>query len=184
MHSAVYAVASSAIAGRAVEEDIVHAALKELREDVHKFEDDGELIELIHYLEQLLDPDGFGAKRYAILDGMARAFFVDDWARFQEEEGGGIPAGVELLSYAPPTSESAQSHALEYADNLKAENGRSLIKLFSEACEADSEATFTNNQHARKFGHYLAMSAMGHGVSWFDDHAKFDITIPYSEYYS
>lgn len=184
MHSAVYAVASSAIAGRAVDESLVHAALKELRDDVHKFEDDGELIELIHYLEQILDTDGFEAKRHAILDGMARAFFVDDWARFQEEEGEGIPAGVELLSWAPATSDEAFSHAFDYAQRLKNENEQSLIKLFSEACEADSNAKFNNNQHAREFGHYLAMSAMGHGVSWFDDHARFEINIPHSNYYS
>lgn len=40
-----------------------------------------------------------------------------------------------------------------------------------------------NGEYAREFGHYLAMQALGHGVSWFDDHARFDLTVPHSEFY-
>ena len=32
------------------------------------------------------------------------------------------------------------------------------------------------------FGHYLAMEAMGHGVSWWDTHARFKIEVPDVEF--
>lgn len=32
--------------------------------------------------------------------------------------------------------------------------------------------------YARLFGHYVAMQSIGHGVSWFDEHAEFDLKLP------
>ena len=126
------------------------------------------------------------ARKYddEIREAMARAFFVDWYASEQErrqEEGlkANIARGGEdWMDVAPGTSRAAKKHAREYAVKLSAANkGATLTDLYAAALNAGGSGD------ARTFGHYMAMQAMGHGVSWFDDNPEFPIEVPHGEFY-
>jgi hypothetical protein len=142
-----------------------------------------------------------------IINAMARAFYVSAWAERQEEKGRSF-AGQELMDVAPKTPKFVRDFALMFAGRLHEANdcAGSLLVLLNEAAKADvletkgldksevplwfqhpyleSEVSeLTDDKYASDFGHYLAMQAMGHGVSWFDDHAKFDLKVPHVEFY-
>jgi len=129
----------------------------------------------------------FGSSRKyddEIREAMARAFFVDWYASEQErrqEEGlkANIARGGEdWMDVAPGTSRAAKKHAREYAVKLSAANkGATLTDLYAAALNAGGTGD------ARTFGHYMAMQAMGHGVSWFDDNPEFPIEVPHGEFY-
>jgi hypothetical protein len=116
-----------------------------------------------------------------IVEAMARALFVSAWADAEEEEGRSFGGGVDLMDVAPKTSAEAKQHAKKLAKQFEQKNGMSLDELLAKAAEADDASV--DSEYARDFGHYLAMQAMGHGVSWFDDHKKFPLKVPYTEFY-
>ncbi len=114
-----------------------------------------------------------------IYEAMARAMFVSDWADRQEEKGKTYP-GMDLMDVAPPTSRDALLAARALAAAVIRDNNvKSLTDLYARALNAGGKGD------ARKFGHYLAMQAMGHGVSWYDDgNPRFGMKLPHFEYYS
>lgn len=115
-----------------------------------------------------------------IFEGMARAMYVSDWANRQEEKG--ISLRGELMDQAPATSPDARAAAKVLTqDFLKANKVKSLTDLYAMALNAGASG---RKSDAGTFGHYLAMQAMGHGVSWFDDHPEFPLAVPSFEYYS
>jgi hypothetical protein len=58
-----------------------------------------------------------------------------------------------------------------------------LAALFAWALEADNRSLDNLDEgDAKDFGHCLAMESIGHGVSWFDNHAKFPLHLPYFEF--
>lgn len=112
-----------------------------------------------------------------ILDGMARAMFVTTWAHEQEEKGRSF-SGKDLMDVAPATSRDAKWAAIHLANHIIARNKvEHLTDLYARALAAGGRGD------AKTFGHYVAMEAMGHGVSWFDNNPEFDIDIPDYEYY-
>ena len=136
-----------------------------------------------------------------IINGMARAFFVSAWAEKQERKGRSF-SGQELMDVAPSTPRYARDFALMYAGGL----GSLLVHLnnaaradimelaniskwpkYGDMTEAERAALdemvdgLKVEGYASEFGHYLAMMAMGTGVSWFDDHARFEIDIHHME---
>jgi hypothetical protein len=128
------------------------------------------------------------------LEGAARAFFVTAYADYVEEGHStdneldddererrlSLPSpgpGEDWMDYAPPTPPNAYALAGELWNAIHAANGEAGVYSMALRAEAvDGEAP-----DPEKFGHYLAMQAMGHGVSWFDDHGDFDIEIPHIE---
>jgi hypothetical protein len=128
-----------------------------------------------------------------------------DWTEEYAPER--IKAGAELFGIAPETPESAEAKGRQMlyaiADLNKAGLGRdkpeSVLKvLFLRAVLADhregnldfpavvarlrpmrgaSAADAATEKYMDRFGHYLVMQAVGHGVSWFDDHAEFQIVV-------
>lgn len=63
-------------------------------------------------------------------------------------------------------------------------NKLSIASLYGKALKSDEkelEEYDFDSELAESFGHYLAMMALSHGVSWFDNHKKFDLVIPRSE---
>lgn len=110
---------------------------------------------------------------------MARAMFVEAWARRQEEK----PSfrgwhGQEIMGIAPKTSLDAKRAARALGEVIVRVNGAlTLADLYARAIEVGGRGSPT------RFGHYLAMEAMGVGVSWFDDNPKFDLELPLFEYY-
>ena len=115
-------------------------------------------------------------------EGAARAFWVTSWANGVEEKGGRLPAG-DLIDAAPPTPLSAWVAAGELIGRLEQLNGVPIHTLADRAGTADGGDGIMNVD-ADEFGHYMAMEAMGHGVSWFDDHEKFNVKIPDVEYHA
>jgi hypothetical protein len=125
--------------------------------------------------------------RKMIVDAMARAFFVEAWARNEEEKPkfrergyGGHGHQVDIMDVAPRTNAAANAAAKELAKDIERANGRSLTSLYTTAVAQEGHRKEPN---PTDFGHYLAMQAMGHGVSWWDDHPKFPMTVPYHDFY-
>ena len=124
--------------------------------------------------------------RDAFIEGAARAFFVSAFADYVEDEdreddGHEYPhpgPGGDWCDYAPETTPgNAYALAGELWAGLYALNGKAgPYTLANNAQAADGE-----EPDPEEFGHYLAMEAMGHGVSWFDDHAKFPLEVPHIE---
>lgn len=118
-----------------------------------------------------------------IIDAMARAMFVTTWADRMEERGLGHKlAGQELMDIAPKTSRDALAAAKKLATMFaEANEGASMNDLYARALNVAGKHGGDTSPHS--FGHYMAMEAMGHGVSWTDDHPEFKVNIPYFEYY-
>lgn len=138
--------------------------------------------------------------------GMARALWVTsyaDWVenRLQEDEDDegardrSPGPGGDWDDVTPDTPKSADQAAedlavlIERANNASADDApTTLMDLYYRAVEADAKvakAPFVPDEaYAESFGHNLAMQALGHGVGWFDDHAKFPIRIPRFDAYA
>ena len=132
--------------------------------------------------------------RDAWLEGAAKAFFATAYADYVEEGHSTDNeltdderearlsldrpgAGEDWMDYLPEIPPNAYALAGELWAALHAANGEAGVYSLSLRAEhADGKAP-----DAEEFGHYLAMQAMGHGVSWFDDHAKFPIKVPHVE---
>lgn len=121
--------------------------------------------------------------RDAFLNGAARAFFVSAYADFVEDpERKGrrkYPRpgpGEDWMDFAPPTPPNAYALAGELWSELVVLNRKNMYVIFQLAAEADDGEIDVSD-----FGHYLAMEAMGSGVSWFDSHGRFDLEVPYME---
>lgn len=118
-----------------------------------------------------------------IIDAMARAMFVTTWADRMEERGLGHKlSGQKLMDIAPKTSRDALAAAKKLAAMFaKANEGASMNDLYARALNVAGKRRGDTSPHS--FGHYMAMEAMGHGVSWTDDHPEFKVNIPRFEYY-
>jgi hypothetical protein len=122
--------------------------------------------------------------RDAWLEGAARAFFVTAYADHVEDCEREVDydyprpgPGEDWCDYAPETPANAYALAGELWNALRAANGEAgVYSLVLRAEAADGKAP-----DPELFGHYLAMQSMGHGVSWFDDHAAFPMVIPHLE---
>lgn len=137
---------------------------------------------------------------------MARAFFVSAWADNEEENGRNYP-GKDLMEVAPETPEFVVRFAYKFLGRIEQANDTNIYALVEQAAVADrypkddilqftrenrlasyQNATTraisaTNGKYVSDFGHYLAMEGLGHGVSWFDDHGRFEIEIPLVEFH-
>lgn len=119
----------------------------------------------------------------------------------RECKGHSFP-GVELMDIAPEAPREAKYEAAILLGKIEQLNGVSLAVVVHRARVADCVEDGTHkhegsylNQHdgpgedrcksidVKDFGHYLAMQSLGHGVSWFDDHAQFDLKLPHIEFY-
>jgi hypothetical protein len=122
-----------------------------------------------------------------MVHGMARALFVADYARAAEDGRVVLtPEQAKLkdwMEIAPPTPLDYIYEGHRLAGKVEQVNGQALIVLFAQAVEADGKANWItwDEKHpgyAVNFGHNIAMQAVGHGVSWFDDHNEFDLHVP------
>lgn len=128
-----------------------------------------------------------------IMNGMADALWVSAFAYWVESIGGrreaekrgiDVPAGGEdWADVAPDVPEEAHTAARALAEALENDNACDLLDLMRRAGVIATRATapkqrYDMEQEQRLFGWYLAMMAMGTGVSWFDDHPRFEIVVP------
>ena len=117
-----------------------------------------------------------------VLDGAARAFWVDAWASEMEERGEARGwGGKDVMDLAPKTPVAAQVLAKRLVAAVEKTNDSHIGTLVLEAHDADEKAGIDTGgwiEYQRLFGHYMAMQALGHGVAWTDDHAEFGMRVP------
>jgi hypothetical protein len=118
-------------------------------------------------------------------DGAAKAFWTDLYINEIEnlrEDGYGelahrLSAGDDWMAVAPEVPEAAKEDAEAFQKQvLEANDVGSIEDLAKKAAEA--EDLDPDELDIELFGHYLAMESLGHSVSWFDEHAEFDLMIP------
>jgi hypothetical protein len=118
-----------------------------------------------------------------VIEGMARAFWVCAWADREEEVGRTYP-GQDIDDAAPETPLVAKLEAARFYGRIEAKYGLDFAVIMRCAFIADGFSDDADDRNVwwnaspaylESFGHYLAMQAMGHGVSWFDDHPKFTV---------
>lgn len=112
-----------------------------------------------------------------------RALFVRQWADYVENTLGRGLQG-EIMTQAPPTPQyfvEAGWRLLGAIENANAPC--SLVNIMVKAAKADGkdDMAYWTSGYVGEFAHYAAMQSMGEGVSWFDNHSRFDIKIPHRE---
>jgi len=122
-------------------------------------------------------------EKVIIEKGIARSMFATAWADELEENGGSFAPGTEILDVAPFTPTDAIKEAYRLTGHIEALNSICILAIINKAAKADGFdiGEMSNKDKAKygeEFGHYLLMEAIGHGVSWFDDHENFDLKIP------
>jgi hypothetical protein len=124
-----------------------------------------------------------------ISEAMARALWVTAYADFIDEqrsegksrrqlEAEGFSTcggGDDWMDVAPETPPQGLQAGRDLAALYEEVNGTSLDELAAAAAVADGQ-----DVDGEEFGHYLAMMALGRGVSWFDDHAEFPLKTPFA----
>lgn len=133
--------------------------------------------------------DSIEPEALSILVGMAQLFWWDAWANHQDELlERGLPytntSGAKIEELAdeiqPQNKAIIVEHVTELAKDLIAQNCVPLWSLFLAAMAADKQEP--NDEEAVRFGECIAWMSIGAGVSWFDDHAKFPLVVPYGEF--
>jgi len=90
--------------------------------------------------------------------------------------------GEDWNDVAPESPASAGEAAEDLRVAIERKNGKTLSELLDDAAKADGVQPTL--RYADSFGHYLAMQAMGHGVSWFDNHKTFPLKLPHFEFHT
>jgi len=120
---------------------------------------------------------------YEALEGAASSLWASAWADHAEQHGCSSLSGVEITDVMPSIPEQAYEAAKRCLESIERANGKPIDELYQMAIEADEEEGVHPNSHEgpESFGSDLAMQWMGHGVSWFDDHAEFPLEIPHGD---
>lgn len=123
------------------------------------------------------DAAGRPATRQAIIDGAVAAMWLPAWAMCWEAHGGRFRPGQKIDLVAPPAPLISTLAGAAFIGALEECNDSAAMVLLDRARRADERASF-DEAFAHEFGWYAAMEATGHGVSWFDSHAKFPLRLP------
>lgn len=129
--------------------------------------------------------------RDEIIEGAARALYVNWYAQQADEGRRGFrraDSGADWMDVAPPTSRAALRFARKFIAAVEATNDADIVRLFGVALTAVLNPDNHNTRDEAdatpdRFGHYLAMSAMGEGVSWNDDYPEAGILAPSVAFY-
>lgn len=131
---------------------------------------------------------GYRHERSEILRAAARAAFVQEWAsRVERDVEDGrrkrtpYGAGDDIMDFAPKrTPASANKWAKEMIAKVEKLSKEDIVDLYH---RLEAEPGHRRSPTLEDFGHYIAMQAVGHGVSWGDDHPDDGLEVPYMEYY-
>lgn len=122
--------------------------------------------------------------------GMAQLFWWDAWADYQDDLGRrGLPhvnmSGERIEEIADNPDAENRATIIEHVNKLtkliEELNGKSLLDLVEDAAKADGIVD-PDEGYKIRFGECLAWMSMGAGVSWFDDHKRFPLDVPYREF--
>lgn len=108
-----------------------------------------------------------------VIEAMASTLWALAWADHVEETGCTNLSGCEITEHMPEVPEAAEKAARTLASKL-AQCGERLDvgELFRRAQMADGRSPDDDpwGRRSERFGHCVALQALGHGVSWSDDH--------------
>jgi hypothetical protein len=113
-----------------------------------------------------------------IVDSVARTLWVTAWADWMEEQGERLHG--ELFNQAPKTPRQAQDAARKLVKKVESMNKMKIDDLYEAA--ANAEGHHSRMPDEEDFGYSIAMSSLGHGVSWEDDHPDIGIKYPNVEF--
>lgn len=117
-----------------------------------------------------------------IFTAIARTLWVCAWSDVAEEYSNATDTdlpwgpGAELMDVAPDTPHAALCEAYRFVGALEHANGMNVHALVWRVLGEDPD-----DSDVATLGHYLAMEAQGHGVSWQDDHDPHELTVPSME---
>jgi len=119
----------------------------------------------------------------SIVDSMARTLWVSTYADWWDEAPDdvqakypGAGAGEDWMDVAPGGIPcDVEDQAWRLCGMIEQANGMALVCLAAAAHRAENEGDGCERSwhFDNDFGHCLAMMAMGTGVSWYDNHARF-----------
>lgn len=115
-----------------------------------------------------------------IVNGIAQILWALAWADHVEETDCQSLSGCQIEDHMPEIAPAAYAQAWYIAGRVNECSGCNLWSLLYACLRADGidmdgdNAREIAQQHAERFGNCIAYEALGHGVSWFDDHAPCD----------
>lgn len=133
-------------------------------------------------LKRALDMCGVEKKasNETIIEGATDAFFGSAWMEFEEEQGRSL-SQMEILDVMPTPPPEAQKAAEDLISEIERQN-----KIDFDMAVLPGETQEPGERDPKEdynLGFYLAMEALGHGVSWSDDHEPHGLEIPWKEFY-
>lgn len=126
-----------------------------------------------------------------IIMGMAELFWGDAYGDHVEEHDCYNLSGRDIVEVMPTIPKLAMEAARKLAMEIEKANGCNLASLYNRAMDADRNDPSILARAKRisspnkdlsspiRFGNCLAYKAQGAGISWFDDHARFDLKVPH-----
>lgn len=131
---------------------------------------------------------GYIGLREMVVDACARALFVCAYMDHCDEctirvcrvcgEHGKAGPGEDWMDIAPPENDESRQCAEGLVTRFEAANERTIEYIYA---HAERMTGHMAPPTPRLFGHYLAMQALGHGVSWSDDHPDHGFAVPHTE---
>jgi len=116
-----------------------------------------------------------------IIENMAAMLWAMAWADHADEHRCCSLSGVDIMQVMPEVPDEAVALAKKLVKGIEKANELPLEVIFAFACKADGIQM--SEKVAEEFGGDLGHMAIGSGVSWFDDHEKFPLKVPYGENY-
>ncbi|MFK4132200.1 hypothetical protein ACI2KR_07895 [Pseudomonas luteola] len=108
---------------------------------------------------------------------IARTLYVSTFADLNDEISQPLSMGKDYFDFAGDTPSTFKLEAARLVGILEQVNGKSINDLYSDAIAADNENDTPKLRD--DFGHGLAMQSLGTGVSWFDNHERFELSFPF-----
>jgi hypothetical protein len=107
----------------------------------------------------------------AFVRGIATILWGLAWADHADGHKCCNLSGCKIEDHMPEIPPIAWQWAERIAGRIEGEIGISLLALYAAALRAGS----ASDGDEQRFGECLAYAAMGHGVSWLDDHDDFEV---------
>lgn len=118
--------------------------------------------------------------RDEIIEAMANAFWVSSYADWWENEGTlddpHACSGEDWMDCSLDIPDTAYVLAHKFCETIEESYDLTIEQLYNNTIALPGK--HYKDPCFEDFGHYLAMEAMGHGVSWSDDHPDHNLKIP------
>lgn len=113
---------------------------------------------------------------YLAVDAMATVLWADFWADKEEDRGVSF-ARMDIVDAAPTITEECIVLAGRIMGAWEAANAATFHEMYDRAIAANAGAG-KEEPDMEQFAGYIALEAIGHGVSWFDRNPEFPMKFP------